>query len=1051
MDIWKVLGIAPTKDEEAIREAYLEKLSTCHPEEEPEDFQRLRAAYERATHDIEDHRIEAPVEAWLLRVEETYKDFDKRIRRANWETLLEEKICFQLDSSKEVGEGLLIFLMDHYKLPHDIWQLLDTHFNWILNKEELEERFSRGFMAFVISSIKYESRLDYHYFLPIAKDKDYDTWIDLYYKANKALNEGQLEQATCYLEDMKALEICHPEQEMIDLEIAMKMQDEVGVEQVIDRLLQTYPGHMNSCYLIGEWKLRKGLFEEAEGFFKQILRVHPTYKSAQIGLANCKLGQKRYEQAEVIYKILLEENPYEVYVRVQYEKVREDFVRYYKKKWQTSGDEKFRFKLLYLYYEAGNLEACHALLSQFKTEENSPYLAEYMHMRSKIAYEEGRGKAALAYLENWKRLGGNFELIQEEMGMIHQQSQAYEKALVCYNKALETKKNDIGLKSKLGAVFNRLERYDEAIMICTEGLRAKPEAVPLLINRGEAYFNKGDYKEALADCEESIRLYPYYVTPYITKLKLFYNLGHLEVGMQVIEQLKVLKLENEETNYYKAQFLEGLGKEKEARAIYLALIKENEVCEKAYYELARLYGKIEDYDQALTCINKAISSAAILRSKEVGRNYFLRALIYTRQKLYDKARADYDMVIRLNYEVTRAYYNKGALYEEEEQLEEAMSCYEKAVALGDHKANYHLGEIYYKQQNYEKAMVYYTHQLGEEMSDYCYTARAWCYLKLGEIEKAKADFEDALSLNQTDAYIYNGLGITYAEEGSFEESVACFKEALARDKKCLLVYINITTSLSKLGEYKEAAHYYTQAIALAPEEVNLYIGRGRMYEKLNQYEKAIEDFEHVLEMNVAHPFIYGDIGRVYRRMGEYREAVECLKLAVYTMPTNEMAQNDLAHALIDELEDYEEAITFYSKKIITAQNAAVYYKNRALAYSLSGNKIKARLDYKKALRFFLMGHEHLTEAERAHHRGDCYLGLNKISRAIACYEEAISQSQAARTYSIEAYHNSFYKLGKIFEMCEAQDKAFLCYEKAYHLQPYNKWYKSAMEQTKKAR
>lgn len=46
MDIWEILGIPETEDLDAIRRAYAKKLREVHPEEDPEGFQRLHAAYQ---------------------------------------------------------------------------------------------------------------------------------------------------------------------------------------------------------------------------------------------------------------------------------------------------------------------------------------------------------------------------------------------------------------------------------------------------------------------------------------------------------------------------------------------------------------------------------------------------------------------------------------------------------------------------------------------------------------------------------------------------------------------------------------------------------------------------------------------------------------------------------------------------------------------------------------------------------------------------------------------------------------------------------------------
>lgn len=48
MNFWQTLGIAPTTDVTAIRHAYAEKTRTCHPEDDPEGFDRLHTAFSEA-------------------------------------------------------------------------------------------------------------------------------------------------------------------------------------------------------------------------------------------------------------------------------------------------------------------------------------------------------------------------------------------------------------------------------------------------------------------------------------------------------------------------------------------------------------------------------------------------------------------------------------------------------------------------------------------------------------------------------------------------------------------------------------------------------------------------------------------------------------------------------------------------------------------------------------------------------------------------------------------------------------------------------------------
>lgn len=48
MNIWRMLGLEPTRDVTAIRRAYAAAAKQFHPEEQPEEFKRVRTAYEQA-------------------------------------------------------------------------------------------------------------------------------------------------------------------------------------------------------------------------------------------------------------------------------------------------------------------------------------------------------------------------------------------------------------------------------------------------------------------------------------------------------------------------------------------------------------------------------------------------------------------------------------------------------------------------------------------------------------------------------------------------------------------------------------------------------------------------------------------------------------------------------------------------------------------------------------------------------------------------------------------------------------------------------------------
>lgn len=57
MNVWEILGIEPTSDKKEIKKAYARLLKQYHPEENPEKFKKIQAAYQQCLHS--DQEIES--------------------------------------------------------------------------------------------------------------------------------------------------------------------------------------------------------------------------------------------------------------------------------------------------------------------------------------------------------------------------------------------------------------------------------------------------------------------------------------------------------------------------------------------------------------------------------------------------------------------------------------------------------------------------------------------------------------------------------------------------------------------------------------------------------------------------------------------------------------------------------------------------------------------------------------------------------------------------------------------------------------------------------
>ena len=116
MDIWSILGIRQTGEKEEIQRAYRSRLAHTNPEDDPEGFMELRQAFEEAVRAADERKegmqekpqwAEGPVGAWIEKVDAVYSRFSRRIDTGEWERLLQEEVCQNLDTCIAARDALL--------------------------------------------------------------------------------------------------------------------------------------------------------------------------------------------------------------------------------------------------------------------------------------------------------------------------------------------------------------------------------------------------------------------------------------------------------------------------------------------------------------------------------------------------------------------------------------------------------------------------------------------------------------------------------------------------------------------------------------------------------------------------------------------------------------------------------------------------------------------------------------------------------------------------------------------------------------------------------
>jgi tetratricopeptide (TPR) repeat protein len=159
----------------------------------------------------------------------------------------------------------------------------------------------------------------------------------------------------------------------------------------------------------------------------------------------------------------------------------------------------------------------------------------------------------------------------------------------------------------------------------------------------------------------------------------------------------------------------------------------------------------------------------------------------------------------------RTYQLQGEYWEERRNFPEAVTAYEKALALKPDASQIHLalGWIYLNEDRRDDAIT----QLKAELRTDPYSVPALVgmgevYYKEGQPDRAKTYLLQAISINPNSPQAQMWLGKASADEGLFEEAVEHFQAALKNDVYDRgTVYFQLSRALKQLGRTEEANRY----------------------------------------------------------------------------------------------------------------------------------------------------------------------------------------------------------------------------------------------------
>lgn len=847
MDYFQILSIEPTKDIKSIRKAYSRLVKECSPENNPEGFQKIRAAYENALDYAKSEEYEreenikqenrineekgiqeslngekhinhkiyikheelSPIDSFMKDFECLYRDFNKRLDLNCWTELLERDICCNIETSTKVSNKILTFIITHNNFPASVWELFDNYFCWNLNKQDLYKSFPNNFVNFVINRITVPSSFSYER-LKECGDKQ-DIFITKFKEIYDALEINDLYTACNSIKIAETICPDHPDfLLLVGRYQAINGQLEKAYKIFTD-IIESGENRKEAYFYRGKLLHKIGKLEKAYEDFKNVLKIKPDTPEIYFLLGRCCISLENYEEAVEYFekgstksqynqgiRVLLN-SAYNFYKDILIENIAEE-----------PTNSNLKYKLAEIYFKLEDFEECSKLLSELikvsEVTSNTYYLyCQVLLLQNNIKLAFSTACKALELYRNNYKLSFFKADILDRLGR-------YEEAISQYDLVLDIKKNDAVAYNNKACILNKLNKYNEALQSAVEAIKLDSNLAYAYENKAKALLGMEMYEECIEACNSSLNIYKYLVETYSIKIKALFNTKQKDEAFET---------------YYRAC---ELG------------IKNS----KLYFEMGYYFEKNKNYDKAVEYCDLAIEL-----DKDFVGAYLCKGMCYYSNKNYSKAEECYKKVIELDPQSYLAYFYMIRILIHISKKEEALKLIDQVLDLKlshMHKFYSLRYEINKENKRYEEAII----DIRKAIEDY--PNKSEYYYELGKTLAALKRYSEAVDylkrcteMESNEFYFVDYSSVLMFLK-RYNEGIDCCNKAIELNPTLAIAYINKGEALLELGDINGAEEQCKMAFYCGRRTKECLLLKTRILKARKFIPEAVLTCNRILEL-----------------------------------------------------------------------------------------------------------------------------------------------------------------------------------------------------------
>ncbi|MCM1542763.1 MAG: hypothetical protein NC121_16075 [Blautia sp.] len=836
MEIFQILGIEETKDEKQIRNAYRERLSVTNPEDDPEGFKRLRSAYDAAcmlAKQKDEDRQEQPRDTtpsglWMEKAAEIYRDIRTRQNLRLWEELFMDDCFLSLEDEENCRFKLLRFLMEHIKLPTDVWKLLDKKLSITGDAARLREQFPGDFVRYILNKCERGETVDFTQFEG-PEDGDYDLFLQYYDRTRQALIENKPEEAAQCIGNADRLGIRHPELEICRGELLNRQGKFEEALALMEELRAKYPKNtlVESSTAEMLWKHdqdKKGHFRErAAQIYQELKEENDDYYMANLRLAEWHYEQGQYRKAKGCAEKVLSGGSDEAFMKLL-GRINKEIEKELEQEYRKTKGWKPALELCWCYLQDGRIAKGIMLADSLNGRLPPEKDAEYKGLMAKLYVEEAEYEDSIAMTRAWEEALYQ-KLESDEPGErekdLDRLKQARMIRMQCYHNlgfrdreqfraaleegraALTGSVKDIGILMEMAQLYMEMEEYEQCLDL-VDRLVEEYQVYAAYAVALEAYLKQRDAGGVIRSSTQCIRYFPGFVKAYEYAAEVFLNLNCRDD----LEEL----LENAEKNDIKSDVLDAYRYLLTHKAMDVSILNNKLRFFRTKYRDRVEKGETFLYQEGLRIVTE------YLYLHPDAFMFVERGMFHKAAHHYKEAKEDFEKALVMEPENCYALNGLSQVYRAMGDCEKALFYVKRAILYRTDAAPslyVDMGHLYSLLGDFKRAMEAHLHVAEltgqEQRGMWNLVELADCMARVGEAEAAEKLYLHVYQNDSQTCYLYRvSLAVSSGNERKARELLEAWRKELGLEKDNPLQW-RLMRSLH--GEMVQAYNRYFQQAA----------------------------------------------------------------------------------------------------------------------------------------------------------------------------------------------------------------------------------------------